>query len=262
MSLLRSSTFPAWYQKEQVALAAMHFRFLEKRRPEDYAVRVSEQMVWPVPPELLISAPQLVWEWCEDDAQNGGEKQVLELLQGLRVDRGRAVLMARPEEHNKISGSSNPWEIEPWYGTAYRVERFDEDFVRQVGSLHSQREFPQLQLFCRLKARTIYLNCTCQGPTSSFQLTWTWISERSPRLAFIRLTGSATLFFFFLFSHSSVLSLFAKVLIRRYGIRKTTFFGSQKHMLEYAYPRTLRSVLFKNPHSQALIQTSGQRFPS
>jgi insulysin len=24
------------------------------------------------------------------------------------------------------------WENEPWYGTAYRVERFDEEFVKQV----------------------------------------------------------------------------------------------------------------------------------
>jgi insulysin len=157
LSLLRSSAFPAWYQKEIAAIAAMRFRFTEKRKPEDYAVWVSDHMVWPVPPELLISAPQLVWEWDEGSTEGLGEKQVRDLLEGLRVDRGRAVLMARAEEHRKISGTSTPLETEPWYGTVYKVEKFDEDFMTQVSD---SRFWPRIAILMDF----VWVTMQAQGP--------------------------------------------------------------------------------------------------
>jgi insulysin len=87
----------------------MRFRFAEKRKPEDYAVWIAEHMVWPVPPELVLSAPQLVWEW---DKEGLCEKEVRDVLDGLKVDQGRAVLMAQAKEHAKICGVSVQWENE------------------------------------------------------------------------------------------------------------------------------------------------------
>ena len=136
ISLLRSSPFPAWCQHEQALLSAIRFRFSEKRRPDDYAVVVTEHMAWPVPPELVISAPRLVWEW--DEGVDVGEKEVRDILETLKVDQGRAVLMARAEEHMKICGPTAQWEKEPWYGTLYRVENLDESFIREVRRTISQ----------------------------------------------------------------------------------------------------------------------------
>jgi insulysin len=176
LSLLRSSSFPAWYQQEQVALTTTRFRFTERRRPEDYAVWVAEHMVWPAPPEFYISAPQLVWEWNEDGNEGIGEKEVRELLEGLRVDQGRAVLMARASEQSKLFGTSVQWETEAWYGTTYRVERFDEDFVKQVSRLgfwnrdvHLKLIFPVVGNLSRPKARMTSPNCSYPDPTSSFR---------------------------------------------------------------------------------------------
>src|ERR1700675_4243747 len=105
MTMLRASPLPAWNQRELSTLSATRFRFAEKRRPDDYAVWVSEHMAWPVPKELVISAPQLVWEWDEKDNIGGGEREVREILESLRVHNARAVLMARAEKHAKLGGN-------------------------------------------------------------------------------------------------------------------------------------------------------------
>jgi len=142
----------------------MRFRFAEKRKPDDYAVWVTEHMVWPVPPELVLSAPQLTWEWDKDGL---GEKEVRDVLEGLRVDQGRAVLMARAEEHAKVCGPSLQWETEPWYGTAYRVDRLDEEFIKQVRHPSSRRSTQGLTRDYRHIVQMIFLNCICPDQTSS-----------------------------------------------------------------------------------------------
>ncbi|KAJ8522379.1 hypothetical protein ONZ45_g1033 [Pleurotus djamor] len=111
LSLLRSSEFPAWYQRETSILSHTRFRFAEKRRPDDYAVWVSEHMA--------------------GKGKDGGEVKMREILEGLRVDRGRAVLMAKGEEFEKVKPGMS-WSKEPWYGTEYAVERFDESFIREA----------------------------------------------------------------------------------------------------------------------------------
>ncbi|KAF9495865.1 hypothetical protein BDN71DRAFT_1447054 [Pleurotus eryngii] len=140
LSLLRSSEFPAWHQREVATISRTRFRFAEKRRPDDYTVWVSEHMAWPVPRELILAGPQLTWEW--DEGEDGGEKKMRETLDGLRVTRGRAVLMAKGSEHEKLRPGAN-WEKEPWYGTEYKVERFDEEFVREA---EAANDIPDLRL--------------------------------------------------------------------------------------------------------------------
>ncbi|KZT27341.1 hypothetical protein NEOLEDRAFT_1176768 [Neolentinus lepideus HHB14362 ss-1] len=148
LNLLRFSELPAWHSREISTIASIRFRFAEKRRPDDYAVWVAEQMAWPIPMELVISAPQLTWPWDEHDGlkdEQGrwiGEKQVREILEGLKVDEGRAVLMARQAEHEKVTreGVKVEWKQEPWYGTGYTVKRFDEKFVQEAQSPNDLKE--------------------------------------------------------------------------------------------------------------------------
>jgi insulysin len=143
ISLLRSSEFPVWYQREMSLISQTRFRFKEKNKPESYAIWISTHMTWPVPPELVLSAPQLVWEWDESDSDEGGLKEIRKILETLTVDKGRAVLMAKAEEHKKISATDAVWETEPVYGTQYKVEKLEKDFVEQ---LQGPNDIPQLRL--------------------------------------------------------------------------------------------------------------------
>lgn len=140
IALLKASEFPAWQQHERNLICATRFRFAEKRRPDDYAVWVSEHMAWPVPRELVLSAPQLVEEWDLNDLQNGGEKEMREILNSLTIERSRTVLMAKAEEHERVRGKGLAWEKERWYGTPYRVERFSETFVGRANEPNDIKE--------------------------------------------------------------------------------------------------------------------------
>lgn len=127
LSLLRSSEFPKWYQSELVNIASTRFQFAEKRNPEGYAVSLSERLGKPVPPELVLREVAVPSDWDSED----GEREVRELLEGMRITKGRAVLMAKKEEHEHVS-KNEQWEHEEWYGTGYRVERWDPSFVEQA----------------------------------------------------------------------------------------------------------------------------------
>lgn len=89
-------------------------------------------MAWPVERGATLSSAQLVSEW---DESGEGEKEVRDILDTLTIDEGRAVVMARPAEFQRVFGAEGKalsWESEPWYGTKYMVERFDDDFVSKV----------------------------------------------------------------------------------------------------------------------------------
>ncbi|GJE87118.1 insulin-degrading enzyme [Phanerochaete sordida] len=134
LSMMRSSEFPAWYQQEMSQLRAIRFRFQEKRSPDDYAVWVSEHMAWPLPRDQILSGPQLVEEWDQN-----GEQEVREILDSLRIERGRALLMAKKEEHERVQGPIE-WTQEPIYSTPYRVERFSREFIAKADSLKDIKE--------------------------------------------------------------------------------------------------------------------------
>ena len=106
------------------------FRFKEKSRPESYAVWVAEHMSWPVPREVLLTAPSLVWEWPKGSE---GLNLVKEMLNTLSIDRGRVVLMAKADEHARLTpGGKVDWSQEPIYGTDYKVEKLDEELIKEV----------------------------------------------------------------------------------------------------------------------------------
>ena len=63
--------------------------------------------------------------------EKDGEREVREILDGLRIERGRVLLMAKKEEHERVAGAID-WQEEPIYGTQYRVQRFESEFVTKV----------------------------------------------------------------------------------------------------------------------------------
>ncbi|KAF9246345.1 Metalloenzyme, LuxS/M16 peptidase-like protein [Melanogaster broomeanus] len=128
LSLLRSSDIAPWYQSEVATIAKTQFQFAEKRPAEGYAVSIAERMSWPVPTEKLLSASVLVSEWEDGE----GSQVVREALESIRVDKGRVVLMAKKEEHERVSGVEKKWESEKWYGTGYTIDRWDDKFVAEA----------------------------------------------------------------------------------------------------------------------------------
>jgi len=127
ISLLRSSELAPWHQSEVATISRTQFEFAEKRAAETYAVSIAERMSWPIPTEKALSAPVLISEW-EDET---GLQEVRDALKNIQIDTGRVVLMAKREEHERVSGEL-PWRSEKWYGTGYTVERWDSDFLAQV----------------------------------------------------------------------------------------------------------------------------------
>lgn len=132
LSLLRSTDFPDWYQREISMMYQTRFRFKEKSKPESFAIWLSSHMEWPVPRELVLKAPQLVWEWDSADKE-AGPGQVNKILESLTVDKGRTVLMAKAEEHKKISVGDAGWQKEPVYGTVFKVDQLDKEFIEAAG---------------------------------------------------------------------------------------------------------------------------------
>lgn len=131
LALLRSTEIGRFHHEELVTLSATRFRFAEKRRPENYATRITEHMAWPLPPEFLLAGPELTWEWDNDADRQAGEAKIAEYLEKFRIHESRVVLMAKKDEHLRVNPSIT-WDTEPWYGTQYSVQRFDEAFIEEV----------------------------------------------------------------------------------------------------------------------------------
>jgi insulysin len=140
ISMLRSTDLSPPHQRETSSLSRIRFRFSEKRRPDDYAVWVTDKLAWPVPRELVIKAPQVVSEW---DLDGTAQTVASRTLEGLGVRNSRIVLMAKKEEFQRLLGTQE-WQAEPWYGTQYRVERLDEAFVHEVHRSLLQVRAPKL----------------------------------------------------------------------------------------------------------------------
>ncbi|KAJ4475639.1 insulin-degrading enzyme [Lentinula aciculospora] len=139
-SLLRSSNRESYHQQECAILSNIRFRFLEKRKPDQYVSNIAERMTNPYPPELLLAASSVTWEWGDEypGAIAVGKEKVDEMLDQFKLENGMIVLMGKAEELKQVLGlgEQDIWEKEPWYGTAYRFERFDEEFTSSPNDLH------------------------------------------------------------------------------------------------------------------------------
>ncbi|KAH9483963.1 Putative zinc protease [Psilocybe cubensis] len=139
LALLRSSKLESYHHQEVVNLSNIRFRFAEKKRPDDYATWIAEHMAWPIPEHLLLAAPRLTWDYENDLDRQRGEAKVMEYLDKFRIQNGRVVLMAKEDDHRKIHPEL-VWEKEPWYGTGYAVQRFDDEFVAEANSFNDISE--------------------------------------------------------------------------------------------------------------------------
>ncbi|KAF5347143.1 hypothetical protein D9757_013657 [Collybiopsis confluens] len=156
ISLLRSSptTFESYLQKERAVLSDIRFRFKEKTRPDDYVTGIAERQTQPYPPELLLVAPSVSWEWGDEylaaaAGAGGGREKVSEYLDQFKLENGRFILMAKGEDLEEVLNlgggkeSDSVWEKEPIYGTMYRVTKVDEEFMRQTAA---PNDIPELFL--------------------------------------------------------------------------------------------------------------------
>lgn len=177
MSMLRSTDLSPTHQKEVSTLSNIRFRFSEKRRPDDYAVWVTDKLSWPVPRELVIKAPQVVSEWDPDGVAQAVASRTLE---GLSVQSSRTVLMAKKVEFERTLGPQQ-WQSEPWYGTQYRVERLDDAFVREVHRSLIPFGTSHLTLLRRRQVQILSMLSIFLGQTSSFLSDWKSTSGRLHR---------------------------------------------------------------------------------
>ncbi|KAG1878849.1 Metalloenzyme, LuxS/M16 peptidase-like protein [Suillus subluteus] len=115
LSLLRSSAFPKWYQLELVKI----------ENAEGYAVSLSKRLGKPIFPLNYYCMGQ------------SSHREVHEILEYMHITKGRAVLMAKKEELERISKTEH-WEHKKWYGMGYRVERWDPLFVEQASIAHAR----------------------------------------------------------------------------------------------------------------------------
>lgn len=169
IELLRTSSFEDYHQQEVVNLSSIRFRFAEKRRPDDYATWISEHMAWPIPRDLLLTAPRLTWNWENEEEGRKAEAKIREYLNGFRIGESRIVLMAKKDDHVKFHPDLK-WEKEPWYGTDYAIQRFDDALVAEV-SHSTEIQGPTIWLLTtyRPKGETTFLNSSSPAPTNLFQ---------------------------------------------------------------------------------------------
>jgi insulysin len=134
--MLRDSQFPSYLQEESVILDEIWFRFKEKGRPDDYATALSQRLSSQLPPNLLLCGSLLAFPWSDYPDPEAGEKKVRAYLESFRIQTCRVVLNARADAFGKLdSHKGAQWEVEPWYGTFYRVQKFDLGFMQRVCSV-------------------------------------------------------------------------------------------------------------------------------
>ncbi|KAF8911060.1 Metalloenzyme, LuxS/M16 peptidase-like protein [Gymnopilus junonius] len=134
LALLRSTQFEPFHHQEVAKLSTIRFRFAEKKRPDDYATWISEHMAWPIPEDLLLSAPRLTLDWESEADKQEGEAKIMEYLNHFTIENSRAVLMASRSDHLKLQQDLT-WDKEPWYGTEYAVQKFEDDFANGVNDI-------------------------------------------------------------------------------------------------------------------------------
>ena len=170
LALLRSAKFSRFHYEELIALSATRFRFAEREQPDSYAVSISEHMHWLLPPEFLLAGPMRIWDWDDDADRQVGEAKIAEYLQQFRIHESRVILMAKKDEHLKVNPNIT-WDTEPWYGTEYSVQRFDEAFIGEVSFLSNTDDYYYSLLIFRPRNTMIFLTCFYRESMHLFQLT-------------------------------------------------------------------------------------------
>ena len=141
ISLLRSAPLPARYQEEQSAISHIRFRFAEKTRPEDFALSTTRSLeVRNLPRELVFKGRKTIEKW-DDEGKAAAEAS--RVLDKLRIDQSRTLLMARGVEYEKWYGPQD-WRSEPVYGTQYRIDRYENELLQAASHSITCTDMQQL----------------------------------------------------------------------------------------------------------------------
>lgn len=121
IDMLRHTEPQEWAFREQSMLNEIGFKFLEKRRPMSYVTQLCTQMQNPYPRSWILSAPYLLRDW--------NPSLIKEQLSDLTPEKCRITVLSQ----DPVDGLD--WnEQEKWYGTKYRIEPFDEAFIKSTAS--------------------------------------------------------------------------------------------------------------------------------
>ena len=121
INLLRRSKFPEWVQKELKIIQEISFRFEEKGHALPHADSIATtSMRLPIPYALLLSGPDLFWEW--------NEKSVSDTLKGMDIENCYIIVAAK--DHDHLHGET--WHEERWYGAEYIKKPFETKFIADV----------------------------------------------------------------------------------------------------------------------------------
>lgn len=134
ISLIKESPPHQWIMDETKNIAAVDFRFREKTPASLFASRTSTIMQKPLPREWLMSGLDLIRRF--------DSKAITRALSYVRPDNFRLTIISQD-----FPGDWN--QKEKWYGTEYRVERFDSDFasaLAKASTIATQYRIPELHL--------------------------------------------------------------------------------------------------------------------
>ena len=121
LQLLQGSETAEWFYHEIKEMASTEFNYTDEVDAYYYAIQLTQQMKWPTPRNLILSAPELYWEHNEQEYRN--------ILNAMVFDHCQIFVLGM--NLNQI-GITGPWEKEKWFGAEYMVEQFNEEFYQKV----------------------------------------------------------------------------------------------------------------------------------
>ena len=134
ISLIKEIPPQRWIVDEVKGMAEVDFRFREKSPASSFTSRISSVMQKPLPREWLLSGSSLLRKF--DSAA------ITKALSYLRTDNYRLTIVSQ-----QFPGT---WDKkEKWYGTEYRLQRIDADFVtavKKAGESTTKDRIPDLFL--------------------------------------------------------------------------------------------------------------------
>ena len=134
ISLLKETPPQKWIMDEIKRMSEVDFKFREKSPASSFASRMSSIMQKPLPREWLLSGLDLI--------RSFDSKAISNALTYLRPDNFRLSIVSQDFPGN--------WDKkEKWYGTEYRIERFDPKFaaeLKKAGECTSKERIPDLHL--------------------------------------------------------------------------------------------------------------------
>ena len=134
IALIKESPPQEWIMDEIKNIAAVDFRFREKTPASAFASRMSSVMQKPLPREWLLSGLEIIRRFDSE--------AISKALNYVRPDNFRLTIISQD-----FPGS---WDQkERWYGTEYRVDRFESSFksaLAEASTITKQHRIPELHL--------------------------------------------------------------------------------------------------------------------